>query len=140
MHYQGFIKKVISQQLVLVETGTQQWRIIASGEFARLGGHRCGLQNVPVSFAFDGRRVTDFKIDLPDHDGEQEVSTIIYSGHDGTPSGFGFLQRNDCRCSLAFHHSEVVTYGSIRVGAECRHCVGRFDNRAVAEEIELYQQ
>jgi hypothetical protein len=140
MHYQGFIKKVISQQLVLVETGTQQWRIIASEEIARLGGHRCGLQNASVTFNFDGKCVTDFTTELPKHNGEPEISTIIFAKHMDTPIGYGFLSRNECQCSLAFHLSAVVTYGEVTVGVECRHRVGRVDGRAVAVEVELYQQ
>jgi hypothetical protein len=146
MRYQGFVVKVIRDNLVLVDTGKrtsqQFWRIdTPSREMARLGNHKCELQNAGVTFDFDGMRVTDFSIDLPDHDPDQkEESTIIYTRHDHTPSGFGFVRRNDCGCSIVFHHSAVVTWGNIAVGAECRHSVDIVEGRAVAEEIELYQQ
>jgi hypothetical protein len=139
MTHQGFISKVISEHLVLVEMGNQQWRIIASEEIARLGGHRCALQNSAVSFNFDGRSVSDFQIDLSDHGGEHEISTITFVKHRGTPSAFGFMRRNECGCFIAFHFSEVFTYGEIRVGVtECRHHVEIVDRRAVATEIELF--
>jgi hypothetical protein len=140
MQYQGFVVQVINDHLVLVDTGQQLWRIIASKEIARLGGHRCQLLNSGVTFNFDGKSVTDFTSDLPKHDGEQEISTIIFAKHMDTPIGYGFLKRNECRCSLAFHLDAVVTYGKIVVGAECRHRVEIIDRRAVAAEIELYQQ
>jgi hypothetical protein len=138
MRYQGFVVEVINDELVLVNTGGQFWRIIASKELARLGGHRCSLQNAEVAFNFDSKRVTDFATELPKHNGEQEISTIIFTKHMDTPCGYGFMRRNECECSLAFHLSEVVTYGEVIVGVECRHRVGRVDGRAVAVEIELY--
>jgi hypothetical protein len=140
MQYQGFVVKVINDELVLVDTGEQMWRIVASKEIARLGGHRCSLQNSGVTFNFDGKSVTDFTTELPKHNGEREISTIIFTKHTDTPIGYGFMQRNECGCSLAFHLSAVVTYGEVLVGAECRHRVERVDGRAVAAEIELYQQ
>jgi hypothetical protein len=138
MRYQGFVVEVINNELVLVDTGGQLWRIIASKEIARLGGHRCQFQNASVTFDFDGKRVTDFATELPKHSGEQEISTIIFTKHTDTPIGYGFLQRNECGCSLAFHLSEVVTYGEVSVGVECRHRVKRVEGRAVAVEIELF--
>ena len=138
MRYQGFVVEVINNELVLVNTGPQLWRIIASKEIARLGGHRCRLQDSEVTFNFDGKSVTDFTTGLPKHDGEQEISTITFAKHMDTPIGYGFMQRNECGCSLAFHLSEVVTYGEVTVGVECRHRVGRVDGRAVAVEIELF--
>jgi hypothetical protein len=141
MKHQGFIQRVISDSLVLVQDISKKfWRISSSG-MPRLGGHKCQLEGAGVTFHFDGRRVTDFQIDLPDHNGEQEISTIIYTRREHTPcGGFGFLRRNDCGCSIHFSHSSVVTWGDIEVGAEARHRVGVGDGRAVAEEIELYQQ
>jgi hypothetical protein len=138
MRYQGFVVEVINDELVLVDTGGQLWRIIASKEIARLGGHRCQFQNASVTFDFDGKRVTDFTTELPKHNGEQEISTVTFVKHVDTPSAYGFMQRNDCGCSLAFHFSEVVTYGEVLVGVDCRHRVGRVDGRAVAVEIELF--
>jgi hypothetical protein len=146
MRYQGFVVKVINDHLVLVDTGKrtsqQFWRIDTSREMPRLGGHNCEFQNAGVAFNFDGVRVTDFSIDIPDHDPDQEEeSTIIYTRREHTPcGGFGFLRRNDCGCSIHFSHFSVVTWGDIKVGAEARHRVGVGDGRAVAEEIELFQQ
>jgi hypothetical protein len=142
MKHQGFIQRVISDSLVLVQdTSKKFWRISSSGEMTRLGNHKCQLQNAGVTFDFDSKSVTDFTTDLPDHDPDQkEESTIIYTRHDHTPSGFGFVRRNDCGCSLVFHHSAVVTWGNIAVGAECRHSVDIVEARAVAVEVELYQQ
>jgi hypothetical protein len=147
MRYQGFVVKVIRDNLVLVDTGKrtsqQFWRIdTSSREMARLGNHKCELQNAGVTFDFDGTRVTDFQIDLPDHDGEQEISTIIFARREHTPSGgFGFLRRNDCGCSIHFSHSSVVTWGDIEIGAEAQHGIDiDIDGRAIAVDVKLFQQ
>jgi hypothetical protein len=146
MKHQGFVVKVISDNLVLVDTGKrsspQYWRIDTSRETARLGNHKCGMQNAAVTFDFDGRAVKKFSIDLPDHDGEQEISTIIFARREHTPSGgFGFLRRNDCGCSIHFSHSSVVTWGDIEIGAEAQHGIDiDIDGRAIAVEVKLFQQ
>jgi hypothetical protein len=143
MRHQGFISKVISDYLVLVQDSNGKfWRIISSDEVTRLGGHHCELQNAAVTFDFDGQSVTDFQIDAPDFDlAAKEESTIIYTRREHTPcGGFGFMRRIDCGCSIHFSRFSVVTWGDIKVGAEARHRVGVGDGRAVAEEIELFQQ
>jgi hypothetical protein len=146
MKYQGFVVEVINDHLVLVDTGKrtsqQFWRIDTSREMTRLGGHKCQLQNAGVTFDFDGTRVTDFQIAAPDFDPDQkEESTIIYSRREHTPcGGFGFLRRNNCGCSIHFSHSSVVTWGDIKINAEAQHGVDIVEGRAVATNIELYQQ
>jgi hypothetical protein len=147
MRYQGFVVKVINDHLVLVDTGKrtsqQFWRIDTSRETARLGNHKCELQNAGVTFDFDGTRVTDFQIDAPDFDPEtQEESTIIYTRREHTPSGgFGFLRRNDCGCSIHFSHSSVVTWGDIEIGAEAQHGIDiDIDGRAIAVDVKLFQK
>jgi hypothetical protein len=143
MQSTGFVVEVINDELVLVNTGEQLWRLVASKEeIARLGGHRCRLQGCEVTFSFDGKSVADFVVDLPDHDGEQEISTIIYTRREHTPSGgFGFLRRNDCGCSIHFSHSSVVTWGGIEIGAEAQHGIDiDIDGRAIAVDVKLFQQ
>lgn len=146
MRLQGYVVKVISEHLVLVETDKQRrWRIVADQEISRLGGHRCNLQNAGVTFEFDGTRVTNFSVNLPDHNGEEpEISTISFTKHLSSPAclnrgWYGFLKRNNCGCHLAFNIDEILTWGDVCVGAEAQHFVGiDAAGRAAATQIELF--
>jgi hypothetical protein len=143
MKYQGVILENLSSDHILVEDSTgQTWRLICTEELWRTGRHKCNFVGAGVTFTFSDNAVRDLKIDVPDFDPDaKEESTIIHVDHTraNTPHSFGYLRRG-CGCSLVFRASDVLTLGRIAVGVDTRNQVVISGGRAVATNIEIYQQ
>jgi hypothetical protein len=144
MKCQGVILENLSSEDILVEGSTgQTWRLVCTAEeLRRTGKHKCNFVGAGVTFTFSDNAVRDLKIDVPDFDPDaKEESTIIYVDYmrANTPKSFGYLRRA-CGCAIFFRASEILTLGRIAVGVECRNQVALSGGRAVATNIEIYQQ
>jgi len=143
MKCQGGVLENLSSDHILVEDSTgRTWRLVCTEELLRTGKHKCNFVGAGVTFTFSDNTVRDLKIDVPDFDPDaKEESTIIYVDHmrANTPKSFGYLRR-DCGCSLVFRASDILTLGRVAVGADTRNQVAISSGRAIATNIEIYQQ
>jgi hypothetical protein len=141
--YQGVILENLSSDHILVEDSAgRTWHLVSTEELWRTGKHKCNFVGAGVTFTFSDNAVKDLKIDVHDFDPDaKEESTIIYVDHTraNTPNSFGYLRR-ECGCSLIFRASDVLTLGRIAVGVDVRNQVAISGGRAVATNIEIYQQ